>query len=97
MSHAMTKRNSEIYGLMGFTHHGWAKLITAMGPAGDAAVRANIAVHEEALAHIKVVITANGLTQYHGKREGALERLIEDAGIIMLTRDQWNAKKAALK
>ena len=97
MSLTMTDRNSEIYGLMGFTHHGWARLITAMGPAGDDAVRAAIAVHEEALVHIKVVVTAGGLTQYHGKREGALERLIEAAGIIMLTRDQWNAKKAALK
>ncbi len=93
----MTQPNSEIYGLMGFTHHGWAKLITAMGPAGDAAVRADIAVHEEALAHIKVVVTAGGLTQYHAKRDGALERLIEAAGIIVLTRDQWVAKKAALK
>ncbi len=93
----MTDLNTEIYGLRGFTHHGWAKLITAMGPAGDDAVRAAIAVHEEALAHIKVVVTAGGLTQYHGKRGGALERLIVDAGIIMLTRDQWDAKKAALK
>ncbi len=97
MSLSMTQRNSEIYGIKSFNHHGWSKLVTVMGPAGDDAVRAAIAVHEEALAHIKVVITANGLTQYHGKREGALERLIEDAGIIMLTRDQWNAKKAALK
>ena len=97
MSLTMTERNMEIYGLMGFTHHGWAKLITVMGPAGDDAVRAAIAVHEAALAPIKVVVTAGGLTQYHGKVDGALERLIEAAGIVMLSREQWDARKAACK
>lgn len=97
MSLSMTQRNSEIYGIKGFNHHGWSKLVTVMGPAGDDAVRAAVAVHEEALAHIRVVVMADGLTQYHGPREGDLERLIEDAGIIMLTPAQWTAKKAEMK
>lgn len=87
-------RAMEIYGLLGFTHS-WGRLITVMGPAGDAAVRAAIAVHEEALADITVVATTGGLTQYHAKREGALERLAEVAGITLLDRDQWQARKAA--
>ncbi len=85
----------EIYGLLGFTH-GWGRLITVMGPAGDAAVRAAIAAHEAALADITVVATAGSLTQYHAKRQGALERLIEAAGITVLSRDQWDARKTAL-
>ena len=85
----------EIYGLLGFTHS-WGRLITVMGPAGDAAVRAAIGVHEEALADITVVATAGSLAQYHAKRQGALERLIEAAGITLLSRDQWDTRKTAL-
>lgn len=88
-------RAMEIYGLSGFTHS-WGRLITVMGPAGDAAVRAAIATHEAALVDITVVATAENLTQYHAKRQGALERLVEAAGITLLTRDQWVAQKAAL-
>ena len=95
MSLTMSKPAMEIYGLRGFTH-GWGRLITVMGPAGDAAVYAVIAAHEEALADITVVATAGSRTQYHAKRDGALERLIEAAGITVLTRDEWDAQKAAL-
>ena len=85
----------EIYAVRGITH-GWGRLITVMGPAGDAAVRAAIGAHEEALGDITVVATAGNPTQYHAKRQGALERLIEAAGITLLTRDQWDAHKAAI-
>jgi hypothetical protein len=91
----MSLAMSKIYALRGIAH-GWGRLITVMGPAGDAAVRAAIAAHGEALADVTVVATAGGLTQYHAKREGALERLIAAAGIIELTREQWEAQKAAL-
>ena len=96
MSHSMPRQLITIYTLRGITH-GWGRLITVMGPAGDAAVRAAIAAHGEALADVTVVATAGNPTQYHAKREGALERLIEAAGIIELTREQWDAQKAALR
>lgn len=86
---------SEIYALRGITH-GWGRLITVMGPAGDAAVRAAIAVHAEALADITMVTVPGSLTQYHAKREGALKRLMEAAGITEIDREQWNARKTAL-
>ena len=91
----MSEQASEIYGLLGITH-GWGRLITVMGPAGDAGIRAAIAAHGKALTDITVVAKAGSLTQYHAKRDGALERLIEAAGITLLNREQWGAKKAAL-
>ncbi len=45
------------------------------------------------------VITNAGpgrLTQYLEKRAGALARLIEAHGVIMLDRPAWDAKKAEL-
>ena len=81
-----------IYGLLGYTH-GWGKLITVMSPAGDAAVRAAIAAPEDDL----MVVTGEGqLTQYHARREGALQRLISAHGIIALDKPAWDAKKAEL-
>ena len=91
----MSLTMSEIYALRGMTH-GWGRLITVMGPAGDAAVRAAIALHSEALADITVVAAPGSLTQYHAKREGALERLMAAAAITELDREQWDARKAAL-
>ncbi len=52
-----------------------------------------------ALAAGADVITDAGpgrLTQYLEKRAGALARLIEAHGIIVLTKPDWDAKKAEL-
>ena len=96
MSLGMSEAKMKIYGLLGFTHS-WGRLITVMGPAGDDAVRAAIAVHaEETLAHITVVAEPGSPTQYHAKRKGALKRLIEAAGIEILERPEWDAQKAEL-
>lgn len=81
-----------IYGLLGYTH-GWGKLITVMSPAGDTAVRAAITVSADDLM---VVADKGQLTQYHAKREGALERLIAAHGIVVLDKPAWDARKAAL-
>ena len=80
-----------IYGLRGFTH-GWGIILTVMSPAGDSAVRALIEPGPD------IVATGGGgqLTQYQGKRKGALERLIEAHGIIVLDKAAWDAKKAEL-
>ena len=81
-----------IYGLRGFTH-GWGIVVTMMSPAGDSAVRAHIE------AGPNIITTGGGgeqLTQYQGKRSGALDRLIEANGIIVLDKPAWDAKKAKL-
>ena len=81
-----------IYGLLGYTH-GWGKLITVMSPAGDAALRAAIAVPKDDL----MVVTGEGqLTQYHARRQGALERLVAAHGIVVLDKPAWDVKKTAL-
>ncbi len=80
-----------IYGLHGF-NHGGAKALTVMSPRGAAAAL-------RALAAGADVITNAGpgrLTQYLEKRAGALARLIEAHGIIVLTKPAWDAKKAEL-
>jgi hypothetical protein len=80
-----------LYGLYVFTH-GWATVLTVMSPAGATA----------ALAHVEAgddVTTSAGegrLTQYSARREGALERLVEANGIIVLSKPEWDAKKAEL-
>ncbi len=80
-----------IYGLHGF-NHGGAKVLTVMSPQGaPAALRA--------LAACGDVITdfgAGRLTQYLEKRAGALARLIAAHGIIVLSKPDWDAKKAEL-
>ena len=80
-----------LYGLHGF-NHGGAKVLTVMSPEGaPAALRA--------LAAGGDVITSAGagrLTQYLEKRAGALARLIEAHGITVLSKPDWDAKKAEL-
>ncbi|MCH7930279.1 MAG: hypothetical protein IIA01_07230 [Proteobacteria bacterium] len=80
-----------IYGLLGVTH-GWGRLVTVMSAHGAAAVRAHI----DAGGDVAVVAGEGGLTQYHARRAGALDRLIERYGIIVLSNDAWDAKKAEL-
>ena len=62
MSLAMPRQSITIYALKGITH-GWGRLITVMGPAGDAVVRDAIAAHGEALADITGGAPAGGLTR----------------------------------
>ncbi len=80
-----------IYGLLGVTH-GWGRLVTVMGPDGAAAVRDHI----DPGGDVAVVAGEGGLTQYHGRRAGALDRLIARYGIVLLDNDAWEAKKAEL-
>ncbi len=80
-----------IYGLYGFTHNG-AKALTVMSPEGACVALQAITAGED-------VITDGGagrLSHYLEKRSGALARLIETHGIIMLDRPAWDAKKTEL-
>jgi hypothetical protein len=81
----------KLYGLMGFTH-GWARVLTVMSAQGASAALAAIAAGDD------VIVQAGGgkLTHYQAKRSGALERLIEEYGIIVLAKPDWDAMKLEL-
>ena len=80
-----------IYGLMGFTH-GWGRLLTVMSPAGLSGLVALVTANDD--------VTLNRqdgrLIQYVEKRKGGLKRLIATNDIQVLTKPEWDAKKAEL-
>ena len=80
-----------IYGLYGFTHNG-AKALTVMSPEGACAALEAIAAGEDVITDAG----ADRLSHYLEKRRGALARLIEAHGIIVLDKPDWDAKKAEL-
>ena len=80
-----------LYGLRGFTH-GAAKVLTVMSPAGVTAALEFVDAGDD----VAVYAAPERLTQYHGKRSGALERLIETYDITVLSKAQWDAAKAEL-
>ena len=79
------------YGLYGFTH-GWARVLTVMSPEGARAVAHHVRANDD------IVMTSGDgrLTQFLEKRGGALERLVERCGIIVLSKTEWDAKKDEL-
>jgi len=81
----------KIYGLKGITH-GWARVLTVMGPDGASALLARIEVAED----VSVTAVEGRLTQYIERRKGGLDRLIAANGIILLSKAEWDAKKAEL-
>ncbi len=96
-----------IYGLHGF-NHGGAKVLTVMSPEGAPAALRALAAGADVITNAggDVTTSAGGdvitnagagrLTQYLEKRAGALARLIEAHGIIVLSKPDWDAKKAEL-
>ncbi len=80
-----------IYGLYGFTH-GWARILTVMCPAGSIAADEHIDAGEG----VERIGGKRRLTQYMEKREGALARMVEANGIIVLDKPEWDAKKREL-
>lgn len=81
-----------IYGLRGFTHHGWSATLTVLSPAGrTAALR-----HMQHTDGLRTVERSGGLTQYHEIRAGSVAELIERYGIELLDHNAWGAKKAEL-
>ncbi len=81
----------KIYGLLGITH-GAARVLTVMSPEGARAAREHM-THTEDL-----IVTAGDhrLTQYLEKRGGALRRLIDDYGVEVLSKTEWDCRKQAL-
>ncbi len=82
----------EIYGLYGFVHHGWTRVLTVMSPAGASATSARIATPHGLAARGG----AGRLTRFTELRDGALDKLVERYGIVVLTKAQWDARKAEL-
>ncbi len=81
-----------VYGLRGFTHHGWSVTLTVLSPAGrSAALR-----HMHRTEGLRTIARPDALTQYHEIREGGVATLIERYGIELLDREAWEAKKAEL-
>jgi hypothetical protein len=81
----------ELYGLIGKTH-GWGKVLTVMSPAGRTAALAAVEAGDDVI----VQAGADRLTVYQQRRAGGLDRLIVDNGITLLTKAEWDAKKAEL-
>ncbi len=80
-----------IYGLFGITH-GWARVLTLMSAEGDGAVRARVTTGDG------VVLDhgAGRLTQFHERRNGALDRIVERYGVVVLDNAAWNGMKREL-
>ena len=81
-----------LYGLRGFTHHGWSHLLTVMSPQG--ATRA--LAHIEAPETIRVRAAPGTLTRYYELRDGALDTLIDTYGIEVMERARWDELKSQL-
>ena len=80
-----------VYGLFGITH-GWARVLTLMSADGDSAVRARVGSADG----VEVDHDAGRLTQYHERRNGALDRIVERHDVVVLDNAAWNAKKRTL-
>lgn len=81
----------ELYGYYVFTH-GWGRVLTVMSPAGAAAVLNSVRVDDG----VDVKAGEGRLTQFHEKRTGALDRVAEMNNIRIVTKAEWDARKAEL-
>ena len=84
-------RDIELYGYYVFTH-GWGRVLTVMSPAGAAAVLESVRVDDG----VDVKAGEGRLAQFHEKRAGALDRVVETNSIRILNKAEWDARKAAL-
>ena len=81
----------KIYGLLGITH-GTARVLTVMSPEGVRAARDHMTKTDD------LIVNADDgrLTHYLEKRDGALQRLIDDYGGEVLAKPEWDKRKRAL-
>jgi len=78
-----------LFGLLGFTH-GAAKVLTVMSPRGARAALVAVAANDDVI----VEASPGYLTRYAEKRQGGLRRLVEANGIELLSKADWDARKA---
>lgn len=81
----------KIYGLRGVTH-GAGRVLTVMSAAGVTAVADSIITDDDVITHAG----RGRLTQYQEKRAGALDRLIRQHDIVVLSKADWDRKKMEL-
>lgn len=81
-----------LYGYLGFTH-GWAQVLTVMSPDGAEAVWQNVTADEDVI----VYGDRTTLPQFHEKRAGALQRMIDRYGIEVVEKPDWDALKAEMR
>lgn len=81
-----------LYGLRGWTHHGWEQTLTVLSPSG----RAEALAHMQCADGLRTVQRPGNLTRYHEIRAGSVNALIERYSIQLLDREAWVAKKAEL-
>lgn len=89
----MTKK-LPLYGYLGFTH-GWAQVLTVMSPSGTQAVWQNVTADDDVIVYGYGDPTT--LPQFHEKRAGALQRLIDRYGIKVVEKPEWDALKAEMR
>jgi len=82
-------REVELYGYYVFTH-GWGRVLTVMSPAGAAAVLKTVRGDDD----LEVKSGKGRLAQFHEKRAGALDRVAAMHNIRILTKAEWDARKA---
>ena len=80
-----------ISGLFGLAH-GWPRVRTVRSAGGDGAGGARVGPADG----VEIDHGAGRLTQYHERRNGALDRIVERHGVVVLDNAAWNAKKRAL-
>lgn len=78
----------ELFGLFGFTH-GWGRLLTVMSPQGASAT-VNAVGDSDGL---RLEARDGRLPRYYEVREGALNRLIKQHGIAILSKTDWDERK----
>lgn len=78
----------ELFGLYGFSH-GWARILTVMSPRGIGAILATV----QPGYGLRLEAGEGRLPRFHEIREGELDRLIEDYGIVILNKQEWDARK----
>ena len=83
--------NPTLYGLLGFSHGG-ARVLTVMSLAGASTAWQNVAADEDVIEYGEQA----HLRQYHEKRSGALQRMIDRYDIQVLSKPEWDTVKAEL-
>jgi len=81
-----------LYGLRGWTHHGWEQTLTVLSPSG-----VTVALqHMPCTDGLRTVQRPGNLTRYHEIRAGSVNALIEGYSIEILDREAWETRKAEL-
>jgi hypothetical protein len=81
-----------LYGLRGFTHHGWEQTLTVLSPGG----RTEALQHMQCTDGLRTVQRPHSLTRYHEIRAGSVQALVKRYSIRLLDRAAWEAKKTEL-